>query len=408
MRIIFFFLLQLAWLFTEAQPQLQTGVYRAFVIREDGQEVRFDLEIRPQGKIMSVFVWNATERIALKNFKRTGDSVFFAMPVFESEFKSQIQPDGSLKGTWYKGTANKIQEWPFRAVHGKPRFDITSGNAKYNISGKWSVTITRANGTKRFALAEFVQKGNKLTGTFLTPSGDYRYLSGVVTGNALMLSTFDGAHAYSFTANVQDSKTIKDGFFGSGIAGVETWEAEKNPNAVAPVQDAPTRFKPGESTLNFTFNDPEGRPVSFADKRFENKVVIVQLMGSWCPNCMDETKFLSEYYNKNKGRGVEVVALAYEYSTDSVRSINSLKKFRDKFNVQYPMLLTGATASDESKTEKTLPQLTPIRSFPTTLIFDKQGRIRQIHGTFYGPGTGVYFEKLKKDFYSTIHTLLSE
>jgi thiol-disulfide isomerase/thioredoxin len=390
------------------QSHLKPGNYRAVVIREDGREVVFDLEIKINDKQTQLFIINGEEKIDLNLLRITGDSVYFNMPVFESEFKTALQPDGSLKGTWYKAIASKIQEWPFNAVPGKERFNASLGEPENNISGRWDVTITRANGTKRKAIAEFVQNANKLSGTFLTPSGDYRYLEGIVTGNRLLLSTFDGAHAYTFSATVQDNKTIKEGFFGSGISGAETWEAIRNETVLPPVQEQQTTFQPGQSTLNFTFNDLYGKPVSFNDKRFENKVVVVQLMGSWCPNCMDETKFLSDYYNTGRNRDVEIIALAYEYSTDFDRSVKSLKKVKDRFNVQYPILVTGAAAGDDKKTEKSLPQLTPIRSFPTTLIFDRLGLIRQIHGTFYGPGSGKYFEDFKKSFLGKIDELLAE
>lgn len=78
---------------------------------------------------------------------------------------------------------------------------------------------------------------------------------------------------------------------------------------------------------------------------------------------MDETAFLSNYYRENKNRGVEVIALGYEYSTDFVRSVKSLKKFQERFDVQYPMLITGVKVTDSHRTEKTLPQVTPIRFF---------------------------------------------
>jgi alkyl hydroperoxide reductase subunit AhpC len=123
---------------------------------------------------------------------------------------------------------------------------------------------------------------------------------------------------------------------------------------------------------------------------------------------MDETKFLSDYYEKNKSRGVEVIALAFEYSSDLERSKKSLRKFQQLFNVQYPMLITGAQQGDDTKTEKTLPQLTPIRSFPTTIFIDKNGNVREISGTFYGPGTGKYFEEFKKSFYNIVDGLLNE
>jgi len=224
----------------------------------------------------------------------------------------------------------------------------------------------------------------------------------------LKLSTFDGSHAYTFYAKINSQEKISGGVYLAGYAGRETWSAKKDKDIKEPQQEQPTKLKPGESKLNFTFNDLEGKPVSINDERFKNKVVIVQLMGSWCPNCMDETKFLSEFYNKYRSRGVEMVSLAYEYSTDIERSRKSLGKFQKLFNVQYPMLITGVTSTDEQKTEKTLPQLTPIQSFPTSIFLDRKGNVREIHGVFYGPGTKQYFEEYKKIFTSIVEGLLKE
>lgn len=158
----------------------------------------------------------------------------------------------------------------------------------------------------------------------------------------------------------------------------------------------------------FNFKDLEGKPVSLADDRFKGKVVILQLMGSWCPNCMDETAFLSEYYRKNKDRGVEIIALAYELSTDEDWSRKSLQRFQARFNVQYPMLNTGVTVGDPQRTEKTLPLLTGIKVFPTTVILDKNGVISDIGTNFYGPGAGEYHLQYKAHFEKTINALLNQ
>ena len=387
--------------------QLKAGDYRGILYREDGKEVVFNMEITGTGNQTQMYIINASEKILVKELKIKDDSVFFRMPVFESEFKTQMQPDGSLKGIWLKGTAIKTQQWPFVAMPRKKRFDASQGAAKNNISGRWSVTITRANGTLRPAVAEFVQKGNQLTGTFLTPSGDYRYLQGVVTGDLLLLSTFDGAHAYTFSAKIVHANKIVEGFFGSGIAGKETWIAEKNNNARLPDGVAP-QLKEGYSKLDFAFNDIDGTKVSISDERFKDKVVIIQIMGSWCPNCLDETKFLSDYYNRNKSRGIEIVSLAYEYSTDFQRSQKSLRRFQQLFNVKYPMLITGVSVSDSLKTEKTLPQITPIKSFPTTIFLDRKGNVQEIHSSFYGPGSGKHYEEFKKEFNATVDRLLKK
>ena len=383
--------------------------WRAHLVRQDSNEVIFNIEAKKDNGEIVFYVINDKERLRIHPVHIFGDSINFDMPAFESFFRTKKNKDGSLRGIWIKGTAAVTQQWNFYAEPGQTsRFETNAGKAKRNISGRWDVNIKRRNGTVRKAIAEFKQQGNKLTGTFLTPTGDYRYLDGVVTGDSLKLSTFDGAHAYAFAAKIIDANKITGGVFYSGYAGVETWEAEKNNNIGIPEQEQPTMLRGGESRLNFKFNDLNGKPVSISDERFKNKVVIVQLLGSWCPNCMDETKFLSEYYNLNKERGVEVIGLAYEYDTNVERSVKSLKKFEKLFNVQYPILITGATSSDDQKTEKTLPQLTPVRSFPTTIFIDKNGRVRKIKGVFYGPGTGEFYEKFKQEFYDTVDQLLVE
>jgi thiol-disulfide isomerase/thioredoxin len=383
--------------------------YRAWLVRQDSNTVIFNFETAIENGQTVFYILNANERIKVAPIVVTGDSIKFSMPVFESYFAAKKKADGSLRGIWTKGTSGDFQYWPFFAVPNQTdRFIKNLGKARYNISGRWDVTITRSNGTLRKAVAEFFQKGDKLTGTFLTPSGDYRYLEGIVTGDSLKLSTFDGAHAYIFNARIDNAGKMSGGAFYSGINGKETWEAVRNDTIKTPDQNEPTRLREGESRLNFTFNDLNDKLVSIKDERFRNKVVIIQIMGSWCPNCMDETKFLSNYYDKNKSRGVEVIGLAYEYTTDLERSKKSLGKFQKLFNVQYPMLITGATTADEQKTEKTLPQLTPIRSFPTTIFIDKKGNVREIHGTFYGPGTGNYHDAYKKEFYALVDKLLKE
>ncbi len=63
-------------------------------------------------------------------------------------------------------------------------------------------------------------------GTFRTKTGDYRYLDGVVDGDTLKLSTFDGTHVFMFKAQVTDSTF--QGYFYSGNHSVEKFIAKRN------------------------------------------------------------------------------------------------------------------------------------------------------------------------------------
>jgi thiol-disulfide isomerase/thioredoxin len=393
--------------FAQAANKLRTGWYRASIYREDGGEISFNAEVQLRSGKQIIFIRNAAERLLVDDIKVKGDSVHIEMPFFESYFRLQLQPDGSLKGKWFKAGSLKLLEFPVTFVYGqKERFPVNESTAQ-NATGRWQVNFTRPNGTDRPAIAEFKQNGSALTGTFLTPSGDYRFLEGVVNGNEMQLSCFDGSHAYYFTATINGNE-ISNGKFFSSASPAELWRATKNNTAALPDTTPVTQLKPGESKLNFSFKEVNGKTVSINDARFKNKVVVIQIMGSWCPNCMDESKFLSSFYKEYKNKGVEVVALAYEYSTDFNRSKASVQKFIKRFGIQYPVLIPPVTVSDEQRTEKTLPQLTPIRSFPTTIFLSKSGNVSVIHQGFFGPGTGHFYEEYKSEFYRTIRSLLAD
>lgn len=406
---ILFLICLLSFAFAEAQtPQKNGSHWRIVLERKDGKNVPFLLQQKEEDDKTVLYVINASERIRITDVIKKGDSLFFSMPAFESSFRVKLLNNGNLSGTYIKGTSGSTQYWRLCGYANKTqRFHSVSKNAK-NISGKWDIDITRANGTIRKAIAVFEQEGNTVTGSILTPSGDYRYLDGVVTADSLFLSSFDGDNIRLFEAKIDNENHISGGVFYNGYSGKETWIARKNNDVSLPEVNDPTRLREGETELDFKFNDLQGVPVSISDDRYKNKVVVVQIMGSWCANCLDETKFLSEYYNSNKSNGVEIIALAYEFTTDTERSVKSVSKFQKLFDVQYPMLITGVAAGDENKTEKTLPQLTAIRSFPTTIFIGKDGKVKEINTNFYGPASGEYFIASKNKFYETVEKLLKE
>lgn len=386
-----------------AQVDLKLGKWKATLQRTDGHNIPFELEISSRDGKIVCDVLNGTERLKTGNIVRSGDSLLIRMPVFESYFRAKAIGKDSLNGVWIKGGAERDLVIPFFANAGRSRFVNSKENTGRQVQGKWRIEFTRADQTKRPAIGEFTQNGQSVKGSVLTPSGDYRYLDGMIRGDSLFLSTFDGIHALLFAAKISEGRLA--GHFYSSASAPESWAAVKD---AAVRLDAPvTGLKEGsDGKLSFSFKDLDGNAVSLRDDRYKNKVVVIQLMGSWCPNCMDEMAFLSEYYNKNKDRGVEIIALAYELTTDVVRSRKSLQKFQQQFKVAYPILNTGVAVGDPERTEKTLPQLTEIKVFPTSIILDKNGVVNEINTSFYGPGTGEYFSRYKAEFEKRINGLL--
>lgn len=392
---------------TNAQIPLTAGKWHASLARDDHESIVFDLDVSSQNGKPVFYVVNGDEHMLVNDVHMLKDSLFIEMPVFESSFKLKIVSKDSIAGSWIKRGALRDLTMPFTATSKQQyRFLPINGNAKVKAGGKWKIDFT--HGDKHDpAIGNFVQKGNAVTGSILTPSGDYRYLSGTVTGNLLQLSTFDGNHAMLFRGNIQGDSIVQAKVFSSNAPAGE-WSGRRDAGVTLPDEKI-TALKDGQNgKLDFTFSDIDGNQVSINDERFKNKVVIIQLMGSWCPNCMDETAFMSAYYKKNKDRGVEMIGLAYEYTTDLERSKASVRKFQKRFDVQYPLLIAGATVTDPQRTEKTLPQLDAIKVFPTTLILDKTGKVSEITTDFFGPGTGEYYTAYKARFEKTIDALLKE
>ena len=389
------------------QDTISAGIWRAELIRKDGHKIVFNFQVSDSSGKMIIYILNGSERLLVDNIRKKDDSIFIDMPFFDSHFSLYVINDHSIEGNWIKISGDRRVVVPFRAfLNRSGRFPVLHP-ASFDISGRWSV-LFRGETDTTLAVGEFKQSGAQVRGTFLTTTGDYRFLEGIVDADTLRLSTFDGGHAYSFVSYIQDPTTMK-GLFYSGASSVENWTAFKNETARLPDEYSLTKLKDSvNARLHFKFPDLRGEMVSLTDPEFKNKVVIIQILGSWCPNCMDETRFLSPWYLQNKTRGIEIVGLAYERTSSFSESKRLLQPFISRFHVTYPILVTGVTTGDSLRTEKTLPEITQIVGFPTTIFVDKKGNVRKIHTGFNGPGTGEHYIIFQKEFNELINRLLSE
>lgn len=386
---------------------LSNGTWQGRLHRTDGVDIVFNFEVKDSAARKVIYIRNAGDRLLVDDITVNGDSVNFRMPFFDSEFKTALQPDGRLEGQWIRHLPERDLIFPFTALPKvSTRFSTAKAPAR-NVTGRWA-TYFVSPGDTSFAVGEFKQAGSKVTGTFLTTTGDYRFLEGTVSGDTLRLSTFDGSHAYVFQATIAADHSLRGGVFYAGLSNKEDWYANKDPKAALPAETALAGMKPGQKQLDFSFPDLDGKTVSIKDPAYRGKVVIVTLLGSWCPNCMDENAYLSKWYEENKKRGVEIIGLAYERTTDPVRSKQALQPFIHRFGITYPILLTGATPGDPQKGEKTLPQLTGVKGFPTTIFIDRNGNVKEVHTGFSGPGTGEHYETFKKEFNGLVDELLQQ
>lgn len=389
--------------------ELKSGIWRGTLSRDDQRlPILLDISKSADGKSYQVYSINGNERLALDSAYFQNDSLHIPMQIFNSEIVAKLNGD-VLQGTYNRLKGNTVESsLPFEAKFGENYRFFKAGEAKsaHNIAGKWrTVFKNTATGDTTQAVGTFEQKGTDVSGSFLTPTGDYRFLSGSVHGDSLFLSTFDGSNALLFKAAISSDGALS-GALWSGIKGYRTWNAQRDESASLPDANALTYLKPGFETLQFSFPDVNGNQVAFPGSAYKNKVVVVQILGSWCPNCMDETNFLEPWYKKNKERGVEIIGLAFEHSDQLEVSAPKLKKMISRFDMTYPVLLAGTNTNEA--TAKALPMLNKVMSYPTTIILDKKGKVRQIHTGFSGPGTGVYYDQYVEDFNALLDKLIAE
>jgi peroxiredoxin len=391
----------------QTQPELTTGSWRAAIMPDTLRpdlEIPFNLDIieSSQGQFEAV-IKNAGEEIRVNEITITEDSVHFQLPVFEGTLDAAIGKN-TLSGTYTHRAGGRSWSAPFSAEQGvTDRFPELAGEPSFNVGGTWEVRVGNGAGEKQIGV--FSQQGSSLTGTFLTTTGDYRYLEGKVAGSTLKMSAFDGAHALVFSARIISSDEIAEGEFCGGPSWKGTWRAIRNDTVTLPDPKTLTWLKPGYDRLEFSFPDLTGKQVSLTDERFKDKVVIVQIAGSWCPNCMDETRFFSKLHDQYQDKGLEIIALCYE-STDPVSSVKAIKRFRDHTGAGYTFLYAGE--ANKKKAGETLPMLNRVLSFPTSIFIDKQGKVRQIFTGFSGPGTGGYHAQLVNEMTTLTLSLLEE
>lgn len=379
---------------------LKKGTYRAVLHVQDNQELPFLFEVKNDSTLT---IFNADEQILVDEITYKKDSVRIQTPVFEGYITAKITESG-LQGNFIKPSLDRVV--PFKASKNYTRFS-SAKNAAIDISGNWETIFSKDTDSSYIAKGVFKQIKNKVIGTFRTTTGDYRYLEGIMDGDSLKLSTFDGAHAFLFTAKATDSTL--NGFFYSGNHWKEPFAAKINNDYELPKEDELTYIKEGYEYFDFAFPDTHGRVFSLSDTEFRNKTIIIQIMGTWCPNCLDESKFLVNYLKENPNENLQIIALAFEVAKTREIAYDRINRLKKRIGIEYSVLLAQfGNAADKKMAQRKLPMLNHIISYPTTIFMDKNRKVRKIHTGFNGPATGEKYNDFKQDFEEFVQQLLDE
>lgn len=266
-----------------------------------------------------------------------------------------------------------------------------------SLDGKWKVKLSET----KYGLGHFRQIGCRVKGSILTTTGDYRYLDGFIEKEKIRLQGFDGVFSFVFDLNIKKDKF--DGVMYAGKSYKAQISAIRSDDFNLKDANTMTQILEHES-IKLELEDIDSNIVNINSKDYQGNVKIIQLFGSWCPNCLDETRFINKWLKENSSKPVKVIALAFEDFKNKKDAIKELKKSRDKLHMKYPVILVDFDKT--IKAEDILP-IDKVMAYPTTLFVNKKNQIIKVHTGFAGQATGMFFDEFVLDFNKTIDNLLT-
>ena len=380
--------------------KISSGSYVGNLYTSDNLEIPFNLYILNDGLVQ---IYNHKQIVEMEKISYEKDSFIIKSPLFEGYFKGKNSED-VMEGYFINKSLKRKTK--FKASLGYERFKLKNDKVGYNFLGEWKVVFNVGQSDEYDAIGLFSQEDSKVSGTVRTKTGDYGFLEGVSEGNRIILSTFNGAYSYLFKGEINND-TIR-GFIYSGNYSKNPFIAYKDNDFYLPDPNNLTKMNDQSDNFEFSFEDRSGKVFSDKDSIFKDKVVVVQIMGTWCPNCLDETAFISEFLNRNHYNDLRIVSLAFEYAKTKEEAINNIAKLEERFNIEYPVLLAQYGTSNKDEAQKKVPSIKQIISYPTLIFIDRNKKVRSIHTGFNGPATGNRYEEFKKKFEQLITELINE
>jgi thiol-disulfide isomerase/thioredoxin len=377
--------------------QSVTGLWEA-VVTVNNVDVPFRLELSGSGNTLKGAFFNGDERVTSTSGTIDHGAIILNFDEYGTTLEAKVT-DGGLEGQYVRGTRGA--PYPFRAK----RFTPASADAANvpAIAGLWNVQVKSSKGESAWQLI-VKQSGAEASAAILRVDGDTGTLTGRYADGKFVLSHFSGARPLRLELTPQADGTLT--VVQNTDAPLVAVRSDVAKAKGLPEPSDPSKFtsvKDPTEPLRFSFPDLSGRLVANTDDRFRGKVVLVNITGSWCPNCHDEVPFLVELYRQYRSRGLEIVGLSFEEAAQ-LKNPTRLKAFMKRYGVEYTMLLPGEPKEAPDK----LPQAVNLNSFPTTFFVGRDGRVRGVTAGFPGRASGKFHEEAKAEITARIERLLAE
>jgi len=353
-----------------------------------------------------ITIYNGKEVYQLSVKKRIGDTIVYQFPAQDAEWRVAFEKDFSEARGWWLNYNKKVPvRYPVHLYPGLRTLpNSTAASIPFDLTGRWKVVFQPGTANEEVLVGVFQQEMNgRIFGSFLSETGDYRYLHGYAANGKLHLQTYTGYWAFVVEADLNGSDEMT-GVFYSGGKSSSPFKAIKD-ETVQLRDEAELTYliKRDERVVLNNLSKLNGRKTNL-DLAKNGQVTLIQIMGTWCPNCIDEANLLKELHAAYGEQGLEIIALGFEVGTDTKKQRSRLKRFVKDLQVNYPVYLAGTSSKEAAAAY--FPMLNGIMSFPTSILVDEQGKIIAIHTGFSGPATGPAYTELVNKYKQEIENAL--
>jgi thiol-disulfide isomerase/thioredoxin len=354
-----------------------------------------------------ITIYNGKEVYQLSVKKRIGDTIVYQFPAQDAEWRVAFEKDFSEARGWWINYNKKVPvRYPVHLYMTLSEMIPKPDTIFPELFGRWKVVFEPGTPNEEVLVGVFQQEMNgRIFGSFLSETGDYRYLHGYAANGKLHLQTYTGYWAFVVEADLNGSNEMTGVFYSGGKSSTPFKATRDETVQLRNEAELTYLIKRDERVVLNNLIKLNGRKTNL-DFSKNGQVTLIQIMGTWCPNCIDETNLLRALKETYGPKGLEIIALGFEVGADSKKQRSRLKKFAKDLQVNYPVYLAGTSSKEAAAAY--FPMLNGIMSFPTSILVDRQGKIIAIHTGFSGPATGTAYTELVEKFKQEIEGALNE
>jgi peroxiredoxin len=136
---------------------------------------------------------------------------------------------------------------------------------------------------------------------------------------------------------------------------------------------------PSSTAPDFTLHTMNGPNMRLQEQR--GKVVMINFWATWCGPCRQEMPHLSRLYDKYRASGFVLMGINVDEDTRNAAAVAA------KLGVGFPVLLD---------TDKQVSRLYDLSTMPSTVLIDRDGKVRFVHRGYLSGYEDVYDKQIRE------------